>query len=179
MTPNDADDQAGYVVFGNDDPAAAEVEKVIEGRLDRKGQVRPLKDPQRMYNYNSSAQVEGAALATNNDDPAAAEAARAAEAWQAIADRVSVRVTACEVAVFIDGLPHLLIRRKDITALQSYIKSHGAATPIYFIEISTASHDLIVSDYDDMSLWKQILQALGEAKIFDEMLGENGYGSRP
>ena len=39
-------------------------EKVIEGRLDRKGQVRPLKDPQRMYNYNSSAQVEGAALAT-------------------------------------------------------------------------------------------------------------------
>lgn len=39
-------------------------ERVIEGRLDRKGHVRPLKDPQRMYNYNSSGQVEFGALAT-------------------------------------------------------------------------------------------------------------------
>ena len=40
------------------------VERVIEGRLERKGQVRQLKDAQRMYNYNTSAQVESAALAT-------------------------------------------------------------------------------------------------------------------
>lgn len=39
-------------------------ERIIEGRLERKGHVRTLKDPQRMYNYNSSAQVESAALAT-------------------------------------------------------------------------------------------------------------------
>lgn len=39
-------------------------EKVIEGRLERKGHVRPLKDPQRMYNYNSSGQVEYGALGT-------------------------------------------------------------------------------------------------------------------
>lgn len=40
------------------------LERVIEGKLERKGHVRTLKDPQRMYNYNSSAQVEQAALAT-------------------------------------------------------------------------------------------------------------------
>jgi hypothetical protein len=39
-------------------------ERVIEGKLERKGHVRTLKDPQRMYNYHSSANVEFGALAT-------------------------------------------------------------------------------------------------------------------
>ena len=37
-------------------------ETVIDGILDRKGHVRALKDPQRMYNYNSSASVQYGAL---------------------------------------------------------------------------------------------------------------------
>lgn len=37
-------------------------ERVIDGKLERKGLVRGMKDPQRMYNYNSSAQVEYGAL---------------------------------------------------------------------------------------------------------------------
>lgn len=37
-------------------------ETVIDGQLDRKGHVRALKDPQRMYNYNASAAVEYGAL---------------------------------------------------------------------------------------------------------------------
>lgn len=39
-------------------------ERVIDGKLDRKGHTRYLKDPQRMYNYNSSMAVEGVALQT-------------------------------------------------------------------------------------------------------------------
>ena len=39
-------------------------EKVIEGRLDRKGHTRVLKDAQRMYNYNTSANVEFGSLQT-------------------------------------------------------------------------------------------------------------------
>lgn len=39
-------------------------ETVIDGELDRKGHTRALKDPQRMYNYNASAQVEFGALQT-------------------------------------------------------------------------------------------------------------------
>lgn len=39
-------------------------ETVIDGVLDRKGHVRALKDPQRMYNYNSSASVQFGALQT-------------------------------------------------------------------------------------------------------------------
>lgn len=42
------------------------IERVIEGRLERKGFVRQMKDPQRMYNYNSSGQVEYGALATKS-----------------------------------------------------------------------------------------------------------------
>jgi len=40
------------------------VERVIDGELYRCGHVRRLKDPQRMYNYNSSGQVEFGALQT-------------------------------------------------------------------------------------------------------------------
>src|SRR5450631_1743836 len=40
------------------------VERVIQGNLERKGHVRQLMDAQRMYNYNTSAQVESAAMAT-------------------------------------------------------------------------------------------------------------------
>jgi len=45
---------------------AVGVERVIEGKLERKGLTRWLKDPQRMYNYNSSAQVEYGALQTKS-----------------------------------------------------------------------------------------------------------------
>lgn len=41
-------------------------ERIIQGKLERKGHVRALKDPQRMYNYNSSGQVEFGALATKS-----------------------------------------------------------------------------------------------------------------
>ena len=50
------------------------IERVIEGRLERKGFVRGLKDAQRMYNYNTSCQTEGVALQTKTPwvGPAAA-----------------------------------------------------------------------------------------------------------
>lgn len=41
-------------------------QRIIEGKLERKGIVRGLKDPQRMYNYNSSGQVEYGALQTRS-----------------------------------------------------------------------------------------------------------------
>jgi hypothetical protein len=57
-------------------------EKVIEGRLERKGHVRTLKDPQRMYNYNSSGQVEYGALQTKTPWVGPAEAFEGNEvAW--------------------------------------------------------------------------------------------------
>lgn len=49
-------------------------EKRIQGRLERKGHVRNLKDPQRIYNYNSSAEVESGALATKTKWVGPAEA---------------------------------------------------------------------------------------------------------
>lgn len=49
-------------------------ERVIQGRLERKGHVRNLKDPQRMYNYNSSGQIEFGALATKSPWVGPAEA---------------------------------------------------------------------------------------------------------
>ncbi|MFY9839242.1 MAG: portal protein, partial [Xanthobacteraceae bacterium] len=48
-------------------------EQVIEGRLERKGHVRALKDPQRIYNYWSSSAVESVALQSKTPYVAAAE----------------------------------------------------------------------------------------------------------
>ena len=57
-------------------------ERIIEGRLERKGHVRNLKDPQRMYNYNSSAQVEYGAMGTKTQWMVATDAIAGNEvAW--------------------------------------------------------------------------------------------------
>lgn len=42
------------------------IETIFEGRLDRKGLVRALIDPQRMYNYSASSYVESIALQTKS-----------------------------------------------------------------------------------------------------------------
>jgi len=49
-------------------------EKEIDGKLDRKGHTRSMKDAQRMYNYNSSASVEYGALQTKTPIDGPAEA---------------------------------------------------------------------------------------------------------
>jgi hypothetical protein len=49
-------------------------EHVVEGILDRKGHTRAMKDAQRMYNYNASAQVEVVALQTKTPWKGAAAA---------------------------------------------------------------------------------------------------------
>lgn len=56
-------------------------EMIIDGKLDRKGHVRNLKDPQRMYNYWSSSAVEHVALQTKT--PYLADT-RAIEGYEAI-----------------------------------------------------------------------------------------------
>lgn len=46
----------------------------VDGKVDRKGHTRPMKDAQRMYNYNSSAAIEYGALQTKTPILAPAEA---------------------------------------------------------------------------------------------------------
>jgi hypothetical protein len=50
------------------------IEKIIDGKLERKGYIRAMKDPQRMFNYNASGEVEGVAVQTKTPwvGPAAA-----------------------------------------------------------------------------------------------------------
>lgn len=49
-------------------------ETVIDGKMDRKGHVRALKDPQRIYNYWTSSAVENVALQSKSPYVAAAQA---------------------------------------------------------------------------------------------------------
>lgn len=59
-------------------------EVVVDGEMDRKSHVRYLKDPQRMYNYNSSAAVELGALQTKTPYVGSAKAFEGYEEyWQA------------------------------------------------------------------------------------------------
>jgi hypothetical protein len=62
-------------------------ETVIEGRLERKGHTRALKDPQRIYNYWTSSGVESVALQSKTPYLAAAESI---EAFQGLWDKANV-----------------------------------------------------------------------------------------
>jgi hypothetical protein len=64
-------------------------ETIIERRLDRKGHVRALKDPQRMYNYWSSSAVENVALQSKTPYIGAAEAIEGYETYYETANRVN------------------------------------------------------------------------------------------
>lgn len=66
-------------------PAIAE-EVVVRGQMDRKGHVRYLKDPQRIYNYNTSAAVEYGALQTKVPFQGPLEAFEGLEGYYAAAN---------------------------------------------------------------------------------------------
>ncbi len=64
-------------------------ETVIDGKLDRRGHVRALKDPQRMYNYNASAAVEYGALQTKVPWTLPLEATEGVEQYWRTANQVN------------------------------------------------------------------------------------------
>lgn len=64
-------------------------ETIIEGILDRKGHTRALKDPQRMYNYFSSAAVEQVALQSKSPYITPAQAIEGNETYWASANTVN------------------------------------------------------------------------------------------
>lgn len=64
-------------------------ESIIEGQLDRKGHVRALKDPNRMYNYNASAAVEFGALQSKTPYIGAVEGISGYETYWNSANRIN------------------------------------------------------------------------------------------
>lgn len=62
-------------------------ETIIEGRMDRKGHTRALKDPQRMYNYWASAAVEYGALQSKTPWIVGVESVEGFEEYWATANR--------------------------------------------------------------------------------------------
>jgi len=64
-------------------------EQVIDGELDRKGHVRNLKDPQRMYNYWTSSAVEQVALQGKQPYMASAQAIAGYESYYQNANRIN------------------------------------------------------------------------------------------
>lgn len=64
-------------------------ETLIDGELDRKGHVRALIDPQRMYNYNASAEVEFGALQSKSPYLAPVQAIEGLESYWESANTVN------------------------------------------------------------------------------------------
>lgn len=64
-------------------------ETIIDGELDRKGHVRALVDPQRMYNYNASAEVEYGALQSKSPYLAPVQAIEGLETYWTTANTVN------------------------------------------------------------------------------------------
>jgi hypothetical protein len=84
---------------------------------------------------------------------------------------VEARVGPCEAIVEICGVPHLILRRADISGIQSWIKGLGTVRPYFCIEIATR-HGKIVCDYERRDLWEEILRKLADAKIFNDFQEE-------
>jgi len=64
-------------------------ETVIDGQMDRKGHVRPLLDPQRIYNVNSSANVEYGALQAKSPITASQDAVEGFEEYYKTANNTN------------------------------------------------------------------------------------------
>ena len=64
-------------------------EMIIDGKLERKGHVRNLKDPQRMYNYWTSSAVEQVALQGKQPYMASVQAMKGFETYYANANRLN------------------------------------------------------------------------------------------
>lgn len=83
----------------------------------------------------------------------------------------TVEVGPSVVIVAIGKVPHLILRRSDIGAIQGWIWNIGYRAPYYTIEITT-SRGVVTADYADRSLWEEILRELADERIFDKMHGE-------
>jgi hypothetical protein len=86
-------------------------------------------------------------------------------------EMVEIKIGPAEIVIEINKIPHLILRRADLTAIHSWIHSVGVVETYFFIEYTTRN-GTITSDYDDRSLWEEILKKLGQAKLFNEMQGE-------
>lgn len=87
------------------------------------------------------------------------------------AKRVEIRVGPCDIMVLIRGLPHLILRRADLSGIESWQMSIGTRERYYFIQY-TLRHGVITCDYDRGDLWREILSESAKAKVFDNMQGE-------
>lgn len=84
---------------------------------------------------------------------------------------VVVRVGPADVIIEIRGVPHIILRRAGVTAVESWIRNVGSIQPYYFIEFTTRN-GAVTSDYKDRPLWEEILKKLAASRMFDEMQGE-------
>lgn len=64
-----------------------------------------------------------------------------------------------------------MLHRSEVVGVQVYIKNVGLIEPIYFIEITTKTAE-IVCDYTDRSLWEATLSGMADARVFDQRMGE-------
>lgn len=87
------------------------------------------------------------------------------------APKVNVVVGPSDLVVEISGVPHLILRRADVSGVESWAKTIGARETYYCIEFTT-KHGVITCDYTRRDLWEAILIKLAQAKPFDEMQGE-------
>jgi hypothetical protein len=109
-------------------------EKEIDGKLDRKGHTRAMKDAQRMYNYNSSASVEYGALQTKTPILAPNEAI---EGFETYWNRANT-----------ENLPYLPFNHKDENGEQIPMPQRmnpPAASQLFLQGMQVASNEMNMS----------------------------------
>lgn len=131
-------------------------ERRIDGKLERKGYVRGLKDAQRMYNYNSSGQVEYGALQTKTPWVGAADCFMGNEtAWNSANTTNAAYLTFKHVDSEGNALPpQALPQRPD----------PPGASPAFVTGMQIADNELsMVSGQENPSLGKEGQEKSGKA----------------
>lgn len=77
-----------------------------------------------------------------------------------ITSRVEVKHAFETLKILIDGLPFVVIKRRELVGFQSW-KEDGK----YWIEFTTTSNSML-TEYDNTSLWGEVLRKLDAEYIF-------------
>ena len=71
--------------------------------------------------------------------------------------KVDVKLNFYDIRVMVNGLPHVVIDRREYVGYQSYFENETKCT----IEFYTKTN-VIVCEYDSIEKWKKILKALND-----------------
>lgn len=85
------------------------------------------------------------------------------------APQITVTSDPVRLTVTVEGIPHLLLRKKNITGVHGWIDLRGGNDgEIYSIGFNMARGPEIICEYDSRTKWQSILLGIQEQNLFGD-----------